>query len=137
MCSSITVSISVRYSVAGNAGEEAGIGVHRSPSGENPGGEPSPAAGERRPHRDPIQAGERACGCCSKVLHLLARSIETTSQPEALLLFGFFLKATFYIQSAQSLLSELKIKALCTLFKTCKHGDEIRPIINLERPQQR
>lgn len=51
--------------------------------------------------------------------------------------FAFFLKATFYIQSAQSLLSELKIKALCTLLKTCKHGDEIRPIINLERPQQR
>lgn len=72
MCSSITVFISIRYSVAGSAGEEAGVGGHRSPSGENPGGEPSPAAGERRPHRDPIQAGERACGCCSKVLHLLA-----------------------------------------------------------------
>lgn len=51
--------------------------------------------------------------------------------------FGFFLKATFYIQSVQSLLSELKIKVMCTLIKTCKHGDEIRPIINLESSQQR
>lgn len=56
-------------SVTGSAGEEAGVGRHRSPAGENPGGEPSPAAGERRPHRDPIQAGERACGSCSKVPH--------------------------------------------------------------------
>ncbi len=71
-CSSVThLCPYCGVSVAGSAGEEAGIGRHRRPAGENPGGEPSTAAGERRPHRDPIQTGERADGCCSKVLHSL------------------------------------------------------------------
>lgn len=89
-CSSVThLCLYCGVSVAGSAGEEAGVGGHRRPAGENPGGEPGPAAGERRPHRDPIQTGERAGGCCSKVLHSLTHSIETTSQPEALLLICF------------------------------------------------
>ncbi len=96
-CSSVThLCLYCGVSVAGSAGEEAGVGGHRRPAGEIPGGEPSPAAGERRPHRDPIQTGERAGGCCSKVLHSLTPLRRPRSQKHCFW-FASLLKDTFYI----------------------------------------